>query len=120
MLLIFSLDERRKLMQAYQIIYGFSGIKSELRTKIRILKPIEKLELWFSIESSVLYAHDADDHPKCLALAIYDASTTTWRYLLSAESYEDMLVRDICESTPVHKVLDEIIDRFNLYGYIPL
>ena len=84
-------------MEAYQIIYGFSEIKSELQTKSRISKPLEQLELWFTLEEDVLYVHDYTDHTKCIALAIYNPADKAWKYFLKTGSYADKLIKYVCE-----------------------
>jgi hypothetical protein len=104
-------------MQAFQIIHGFSGIKSELRTKNRILKPLSELELWFTFQNEVFRAHDYDDHDKCLALANYDLIEGKWRYRLKPGGYGDMLVRDVCETYPPREKLRAMKDLYKLYGY---
>ena len=67
-------------MQTFHIIAGFSDIKSELRTKTKITKPLQELELWFTCEDDVFYAHDYDDHQKCIALALYKPEDKSWKH----------------------------------------
>ena len=56
-------------MQTFHIIAGFSDIKYELRIKANITKSLQELELWFTYEEGVLYAHDYVDHYKCIRRA---------------------------------------------------
>jgi hypothetical protein len=104
-------------MHSYQIIYGFSDIKSAFRTKSRIIKPIDELELWFTFSEYVLFVHDYDDHFKFMPIAVFQEEICTWRYFLTAGSYGERLVRDICETKSAEGALLEIQRHYKLYGY---
>jgi hypothetical protein len=107
-------------MLSYQIIYGFSDIKSAFRTKSRIIKPIDELELWFTFSENVLYVHDYDEFLKYMPLAVYQIELRTWEYFLKTGSYGDRLVRDVCENTELNKIQGKIKTLYNSHGFIRL
>jgi hypothetical protein len=49
---------------------GFKFIRTELRIKCKIEKPLSELALWFTLENDILYVHDRENHKELLKEAI--------------------------------------------------
>ena len=105
-------------MHAYQIVAGFSEIKSELRNKTNINKVLSDLQLWFSYEVDVLYAHDHADHLKCIALALYKRPEGTWAISFTGGAYGKQLVAHVINKFGAKSSAYEFNNLFQLYGYI--
>ncbi len=105
-------------MEAYQIIYGFSEIKSELRSHAQALRSTEQLELWFTFDEGVLRVHDYEDHARSAVLAIYNSKNQLWKYFLRTGSYGEKLIKDICETHPKEDVIHNIRNLYYLHGFI--
>lgn len=106
-------------MDTYQIIAGFSEIKSELRTKARIQKSLDEITLWFSFEENILYVHDYDDHFKCMILAIYNRGANEWMYFLAKSGYGKMLVEDVCTIYSSNEIIRKLMELYRSHGFIP-
>ncbi len=104
-------------MKAYQIIAGFSDIKSVFRTKTKTSKTMEELDLWFSIEDDVLYAHDRILHDQCIALAVYNKNHKYWSVTLKPNTYGKRLVVDVCAEHKIKTVCARLNDLYVLHGF---
>jgi hypothetical protein len=102
-------------LQDYQIVSGFSDIKSELRTKSEIKKSLSEIRLWFSLEGDVLYVHDYDDHEKCIALAIQ--SSKGWVVFLGKGKSGFRLLEYVFSRVTFVQVPEELNEQYKLYGY---
>lgn len=107
-------------MEAYQIIAGFSDIKSEFITKTGTDKTLAELHLWFSYEDEVLYVYDYSDHTKALVLAVFNSGNSTWSVYLRPYSYGRALALYILSRTKLERIKNKFNEMYVLYGFVPL
>ncbi len=101
-------------MQTYQIVSGFSDIKSELRRKARIKKPLSELRLWFSLSEGVLYVHDYSDHMCSIVIAL--KAKTHWIVYLDNKTFGYRLVFEIVNSVPEMKLVEYLSQLHEING----
>ena len=105
-------------MLAYQIVAGFSDIKSELRKQFHQNKNLGDLQLWFSFEQDAFYAHDYQDHPKCMTLAIYNRTEKTWQVTFGGGTYGKRLIQHAINNYDVSDLTDKFHYLYRSHGYI--
>ena len=105
-------------MQTYQIVAGFSDIKSELQIRANINRDLKDLQLWFSFEEGVLYVHDHREHEKCIALALYNESQQVWQITFGGGAYGKQLIRHAVRSFSTGTLIRNFYRLYRLHGYI--
>ncbi|GEM_PF-3726818 len=105
-------------MLAYQIVAGFSEIKSQLRKQTNLSKSLEVLQLWFSFEEDVLYAHDFHDHKKCMALAVYKRNNSSWLVTFRGSAYGRQVIEYGINRSELNKLAYIFNDLYKSHGYI--
>lgn len=104
-------------MHSYQIIAGFSEIKSELRNYYKMSNPLNELHLWFTFEDNVLCAHDFNEHAKFLALAAHDQFAGDWNTTFRGGDYGTQLIEYAIETFEMHKLAKEFYGFYLLNGH---
>ena len=105
-------------MLNHQIMAGFSEIKTQLRTKTNLNKTLADLQLWFSNEGDVLYAHDFHDHEKCMALAVYNGSKSIWRVIFLGNAYGREVIEYAIGGIGPERSATKLNSMYNSHGYI--
>ena len=105
-------------MLAYQIIAGFSEIKSEIRNQYNLTENLEDFQLWFSLEQDIIYAHDYQEHEKCIALAIYKRPENTWRITFSGGDYGKQVITYATNKFEIEDIDEAFYDLYRSHGYI--
>lgn len=103
-------------MKAHHIIAGFSDIKVQFIEMTRTLKSLQELQLWFTFEDNVLYAHDYFEHETSMALAILNPTGNAWTICLRKNSYGEELVDFLIGSTALEKLQKEFNDQYGSHG----
>jgi hypothetical protein len=101
-------------MQSYQIIAGFSDIKSELRIRAKTNKEMAKLRLWFSMSNDILYVHDFDHHKCCFAIAI--KRDGEWNVRLDNRTFGHKLILETTRELPTDKIVEKLRNQYDIYG----
>ncbi len=104
-------------MHAYQIVAGFSEIKSHLRTKAKLSKPLRELLLWFSLDGDVLFGHDFHDHKKCIALAAYNKNERRWLIVFEGGVYGRQVIKYAISGSETNNVVKALFDLYKLHGH---
>jgi hypothetical protein len=104
-------------VESYQVISGFSDIKSELRDKAKIKKPLSEIQLWFTVDRGVLCVHDFSEHEKCIVLAIYSEKKTSWTVFLKKVSGRRLVMWVL--QYPPGRIGTEFNKLNDLYGFLP-
>jgi hypothetical protein len=107
------------VLDAIQIMSGFSHIRSELRTNCRLTKSLDELALWFTFSDSVLYVHDLEEHINSMALAVcQSAKENIWVFRLREGSPGEQLLKQtiIKNKLAPNKYLNA---EYRSRGYIP-
>jgi hypothetical protein len=107
-------------MDSHQIVLGFSELKTELRTKLKINRQSSELHLWFSVRHGEVYMHDGDNHNACLILALFHPQDGTWKIFLDSNSYKFELISDAVTTVPISKIQKHLNDLFVLHGFYRL
>src|SRR5205814_5781464 len=109
----------RGRMDWYKIVAGFSYIKLLLIEKCDLNKTVQELNLWFSYENEVTYAHDKQNHIKNIPIAIYE--NDFWYSRLVLKSFGDKLLRYAITLVETDAPKSELAQRLNKlyeeYGY---
>ena len=105
-------------MLEYQIVAGFSEIKSQLRMQASLSKSLDELQLWFSFVDDVLYVHDSHDHKKCIALAFYKKNKSAWRVSFEGKAYGREVIEYAIGLSEPNELSERFNNLFKLYGYI--
>ncbi len=105
-------------MDSYQLVAGLSDIKKELVVKTGSSKALSEVQLWFSYEDGVLYAHDYNDHAKCIVLAILKIDET-WVYFLQSNGYGFKLIKEATEQYLVDTIAKELNSTNFSHGFVP-
>ena len=105
-------------MKDYQIFLGFSGLKTELRTKLKIEKPERDLLLWFSIVDGELRLHDFDKHQVYVIIGIQSESSGVWKIFLDPQSHEHQIIFEAAQSVPAEKLAADLNKKFQMYGHL--
>jgi hypothetical protein len=104
-------------MHSYQIIYGFSDIKSAFRTKSRTEKSMSELRLWFSLSGGALFAHDYYEHSSCIIIAY--KTDLGWLVRLDPKTFGHMLISETvnnCEEAKIVEALKVLYGEFGTYS----
>jgi hypothetical protein len=105
-------------MKARYIFLGFSGLKTELRTKLKIEKPEKDLLLWFSTAGRELRLHDFDKHQAFFILAVQSESSGLWKIFLDLESHEHQIILEASQSVPIEELAADLNQKFWIYGHL--
>lgn len=105
-------------MLAYQIVAGFSEIKSQFRIKENLTKPLAELQLWFSFEEDILYVHDFHDHEKSMALAIYNGRETKWWVVFRGKGYGRRVIEYAIDRFELNKLAGRFYKLYRSHGYL--
>ncbi|MEQ1664188.1 MAG: hypothetical protein ABL927_02290 [Bdellovibrionales bacterium] len=104
------------LIPSFQIISGFSEIKSEIRTKTRTSKSQNELRLWFTLTTDgTLYAHDYHDLKYCIALAI--KTSDGWIVRLDERKYGYKLIYSAVTKISETELISKLSSLYEDYGY---
>ncbi len=106
-------------MESYQIISGFTDIKSELRAKTKIDKDMTELQLWFSFEDDLLCVHDYDKHAKNIILAIYYSENQNWSIIYKKKGNGYNLIDTVVRTTAIDKITEKFNKLYRLNGFGP-
>lgn len=108
-------------MEQLYVVAGFSQIKSELRIKANIVKPMGELGLWFTLLDDVLYVHDYDQHERCIVIATLNDDNNINRTFIDEPGYSHVLLSYACRIANLNAVrLDQQMNEmYELYGYRP-
>jgi hypothetical protein len=101
----------------YHIFLGFSGLKTELRTKLKIEKPERDLLLWFSTADGTLRLHYFDQHKIYFILGIRSPSSGSWKIYVEKGSYQYQLTDLIIRAVPYDQLAEEFNRNFRVYGH---
>jgi hypothetical protein len=107
-------------MDSHQIVLGFSELKTELRTKLKINKQQYDLHLWFSERDGEVYMHDNDNHNACLILALQNPENNSWRIFLKPKSYKYDLIFEVVNTVPLREIQDHLNALFRSHGFFRL
>jgi hypothetical protein len=102
------------LMPRYQIISGFSDIKSEIRTKTRTPRAQNDLRLWFSLTEGSLYAHDFNEHKYCVLIAY--KSYDYWVVRLDTKIYGHKLIYKAVTEYKENEIIKKLHRLYESYG----
>jgi hypothetical protein len=108
------------VLDTIEIMSGFTNIRAEFRTKLKITKPAYELALWFTFNNEILYVHDMEEHKISMALAsLVSKEQNNWKIYLKPNSAGEALIRKAVleENYPVHTILNE---WYSLTGFVPL
>ncbi len=105
-------------MQDNQIFLGFSGLKTELRTKLKMEKSERDLLLWFSTADGELRLHDFDKHQAFIILAVQSESSGLWKIFLDQDSFEHQIIFEASHSVPIEKLAEDLNKKFRMYGHL--
>jgi hypothetical protein len=104
-------------VESIQIKNGFSDLKDDFRTRLRIQKSMNNLRLWFSVSNGEVYVHDYSNHYANMILALRHDSTSEWKIFVKEKTYRYSLVRFFVDSYPLELLQDQLNEQFNLYGH---
>ncbi len=105
-------------MLDYQIVAGFSEIKTQLRTQAKLKKAMADLKLWFGFEEDVLYAHDFHDHEQCIALAVYNRSKSLWRVIFQGNAYGREVIEYAIGGVGSEKSATNLNNLYKSHGFV--
>ncbi len=106
-------------MEAYQIIAGFSDIKSEFRTSAGIKKSQSALQLLFRFREDILWVHDFDAHEKKMILALFNPNHNLWKITLWKGGPGERLIKHVTTKFERDKLEEELMELYSFFGYIP-
>jgi len=104
-------------MDSLQIKNGFSDLKDELRTRLRIQKSMSDLSLWFSVSNGEVYMHDYDNHGSNLIIALKNETTGEWRIFLKENTCRYSVVKFLIGKYPLEKLQEKFNEYFRLHGH---
>lgn len=104
-------------LEAHQIVAGFSDIKTQFRTKLKIKRPLIDLRLWFTFADDALCIHDYHDHKKKMIAALYNSKTGSWRILVDKGTKAELLMLFVTKEIKPAEMQNGIRGLYSLFGY---
>jgi hypothetical protein len=104
-------------MDSVQIKNGFSDLKDDFRTRLRIQKSMIEIRLWFSVSNGEVYMHDYENNESNLIIAMKNDLTGEWRIFLKKNTYKHSLVQFLTGKYPLEILQKKFNEYYRLHGH---